>query len=298
MQFDPTEPMALLPSFAGEFVQMVRAGMPTLATMDTSKLSAARDCLTPYATDGETKMAIGEVKSSGMIAVVPLWGTLSPDGRYYGTSLDDFARTIRALDANPNVSDIVLNVTSPGGTVTGTPEAAAAVRSVRDNGQTRITAVANGMMASAATWIGTAAGEVAITPSGEAGSIGVISMYADWSKALETAGIKVDVMRTPAKKARFSGVEPMTDEMRQLVETRLASSYEQFKRAMADNRGVRIDQVEGRFGGGEMLSAQEAKDAGLVDRIATLDETIARLAKKRAPSSARAALAKVELESL
>jgi ClpP class serine protease len=63
---------------------------------------------------------------------------------------------------------------------------------------------------------------------------------------------------------------------------------------MADNRGIRIDSVEGKFGGGEMMSSKEALDAGLVDGIATLDETIARLAlgsPKRAPSSARAALA-------
>ena len=300
MQFDPTEPMALLPSFAAQIVMQIMGERGPALSVSTQKTIEAMgtERPQPYTTDGEQRSEITATGKGGMLAVVPLWGVLSPDGRYYGTSLDDFSRTIRALDANSNVSDIVINITSPGGTVTGTPEAAEAVRRVRDNGQTRVAAVANGMMASAATWIGAAAGEVVITPSGEAGSIGVISMYADYSKMLETAGIKVDVMRTPAKKARFSGVEPLSDEMRQLVETRLAQSYEAFKRAMADNRGVRIDQVEGKFGGGEMMSAKEAVEAGLVDRIGTLDETIARLAKKRAPSSARAQLAKVELDSL
>lgn len=154
------------------------------------------------------------------------------------------------------------------------------------------------MMASAALWIGAASSELIVTPSGDVGSIGVISMYADLSKAYESMGVKIDVMRVPSKKARFSGVEPMTEDMRKTVEDRSEASYTAFKRAMADNRGIRIDSVEGKFGGGEMMSAKDALEAGLVDGIATLDETIVRLAgmaPKRAPSNARAQLAKAML---
>lgn len=237
-------------------------------------------------------------KSSGMLGVVPLMGTLTPDGGWRGTSLNDFARTIRMLDANTAVSSILIHVTSPGGTVTGTPEAADAVRAVRKAGNTRIVAIADGMMASAATWIGTAAEKVFITPSGDAGSIGVISMYADWSKAYEEAGIKVDVMRTPALKARFTGVEPMTDEMRQTMQIGLDKAYESFKRAMADNRGIRVDSVESTFGGGEMLDSREAKDAGLVDGIATFDETLAWMTAKTTRQAPRSHRAKADLAEL
>jgi len=102
-------------------------------------------------------------------------------------------------------------------------------------------------------------------------------------------------MRTPEKKARFSGLEPMTDEMRAFVQDRIGVSYEKFKRAMATNRGIRIDQVEGKFGGGEMMRAEEAVAAGLADRVATVDQTISRMMTRRAPASARAALAKAQL---
>jgi ClpP class serine protease len=64
---------------------------------------------------------------------------------------------------------------------------------------------------------------------------------------------------------------------------------------MATNRGIRIDQVEGKFGGGEMMRADEARDAGLVDRIATVDQTISRMMTRRAPAGARAALARAQL---
>lgn len=292
MRFDPTEPLAMLPEFAATLLAHMAgstelAGLPFASILDRER---ERPKLTMLDEWGKETTVPG--KSGSMIAIVPVWGALSPDG-YWGTSLDDLARTVTLLDNNPNVSKILLNVTSPGGTVTGTPEAADAIRAVRDRGETKIVALANGLMASAAMWIGAAAEEVVITPSGEAGSIGVIAAYADWSKAYESAGIKVDIMRTPRNKARFSGVEPMTEEMRQHVETRIGQSYEKFKRAMASNRGIRIDQVEGKFGGGEMLRAEDAVEAGLVDRIGTLDQTIARMVgNRKAPAGARAALAK------
>jgi signal peptide peptidase SppA len=284
MRFDSMEPMALLPEFASVLIAQLRADKvaekpPEMMMLDESGNQAAA----------------GSATTGGMLAVVPLWGVLSPDGGWGGTSLDSFARTMAMLDANPNVSKILINVTSPGGTVTGTPEAADAVRAVRDGGNTQIVAIANGMMASAAMWVGAAASEVVVTPSGEAGSIGVISMYADESAFLEKLGIKVDIMRTPEKKARFSGLEPMTDEMRSFVQERIGVSYEKFKRAMATNRGIRIDQVEAKFGGGEMMRAEEALAAGLVDRVATLDQTISRMMTRRAPSGARAALARAQL---
>lgn len=280
MQFK-MEPMALLPEFE------VQLGLGKLLAVEPKPIQML--------TESGEMIAESSGSQSNMIAVVPVYGLLTPEGRY-GTSLDGLARTVTSLDANPNVSKILLNVTSPGGTVRGTIEAADAIRKVRDNGNTPIVAIANGMMASGALWVGAAASELVVTPSGEIGSIGVISMYEDWSKAIEGMGVKIDVMRIPEKKARYSGLEPMTEEMRQHVTQRIAESYDKFKRAMATNRGIRIDQVEVKFGGGEMLSAEEAVQAGLADRIATFDQTIARMAKQRAASSShRAALAKAML---
>lgn len=287
MQFSMNELMAIHPDWACE-----------LAALESGQVPPEKHAApTPYGVDaagGKT-----DSPSSGLIAVVPVYGPLSPTGRY-GTSLDDLPRVVRSLDRNPQVSDIVLDIRSPGGTVVGTPEAADAVREVRDNKQTRIVSLANGMMASAATWIGTSAEKVYITPSGEAGSIGVISMYGDYSKMYEKFGIKVDVMRVPARKARYTGLEPLSDEMRADMETSLKSAYNKFLAAMARNRGVGVLDVESRFGGGEMMEAQEAVEAGLVDGIMTLDQLLSTIVAERrvqrAPSSARMSLAKAELD--
>ena len=277
---DPLQPWAILPSYAQHVLTLMEADEP-------QQPAACEPVL--FSEWGEP-LAANSTTTGSMIAVLPLSGPVSPRGEYGGTSLDQFTRVVQQLDNNPNVSAIVLDVSSPGGTVTGTLEAADAVRAVRDRGNTQIVSVANGMMASAATWIGTAAEEVYVTKSGQAGSIGVIAMYADASEAYENMGVKISVMRTPEKKARFSGVEPLTDEMRQHMESLIGSSYQKFLRAMADNRKVRVDSVESRFGGGEMMDAGAANEAGLVDRIGSLDDAIARVAKqkRKAPGAIRA----------
>jgi ClpP class serine protease len=65
---------------------------------------------------------------------------------------------------------------------------------------------------------------------------------------------------------------------------------------MASNRGIRVDQVESKFGGGEMMNAERAVEAGLADRIGTLEQTLAKMQTKRsAPSNAKAQLAKAML---
>lgn len=273
--FDPLEPFAICESYVPSFVETIRTGKP-VGRFFVAEHDRPKTCLI---SDDGSKYSVGSdqaksASSSGrkMLAVVPIWGTLSPDGRYWGTATAELARQIKSLINDSQIGAIVLNIDSPGGTVTGTQEAADIIRSLRN--QKPIVASVNSFMASAAAWIGTAATEVAITPSGDAGSIGVISMYADMSQMYQDAGIKVSVMRQPSKKARFSGVEPMTDEMAATMNQRISESYDLFKRAMADNRGTRIDSVESKFGGGEMQSSKEALASGLVDRIATFDEVL------------------------
>lgn len=296
--FDPTEPFALLDSAAVSFIDRLLGKTVKGEDRYSSFFKDEDSKPKPFLID-EVGATISEDAAASpspgrkLIAVVPLWGTLSPDGRYYGTSTKEFAKQVTAYANNEQIGAIVLKIDSPGGTVTGTVEAADAIRALR--GTKPIVASVDSMMASAASWIGTTAKEVAITPSGEAGSIGVINIYADYSKAYESFGVKIDVMRTPEKKARFSGVEPLTEEMRATIVGRLDNAYDQFKRAMAENRGVAISSVEGKFGGGEMLNAKESLSAGLVDRIATFDEvlnsTFSKVERqsKKAPTKAEAA---------
>lgn len=302
--FDPTEPFALLDTVSASFVSMILGKNPATSDRFAGYFRDDREKPKPFLVDESGKILSAENTAEGtspgrkLIAVVPLTGTLSPDGRYWGTSTKQFVKQVTGFANDSQIGAIVLRVDSPGGTAVGNMEAGEAIRALR--GTKPIVTSVDSLMASAATWIGTAASEVSVTPSGEAGSIGVISMYADFSKAYEEYGIKIDVMRIPALKARFSGVEPLTEEMRATLKSRLDECYSQFKRAMADNRNVRVDTIESKFGGGEMLLAKEALEAGLVDRIESYDQLLNRLFLKmeRKSNSSSHRAAAIELQKI
>jgi signal peptide peptidase SppA len=176
------------------------------------------------------------------------------------------------------VGTIVLDIDSEGGSVEGTPELWTAIYDARQ--RKSVVAVANSMMASAAYWLGSAATEIVSTPSGSVGSIGVLHVHAEESKALEDAGIKLTVTKAGKYKGEGSPFEPLTDEAKDFIQSRVDEAYSMFVKDVAKGRGVPVNEVRKAYGQGRLLGAKEAKELGMIDRIATLDETIERYAGK------------------
>lgn len=130
----------------------------------------------------------------GSVGVLPLCGVICNRSRDLDassdmTSSESFARDFRALLDDPKVGSILIDVDSPGGTVSGTPEVADLV--FQSRGRKPIVASANALAASAAYWIGSAADEFVVTPSGEVGSIGVVLTHEDWRSTSSVAGAPV-----------------------------------------------------------------------------------------------------------
>lgn len=220
---------------------------------------------------------------SGGIQVLPLFGTIAPRANMItdgsgGTSAETFTKNFRAALADPNVGAIVIDVDSPGGTVQGVDETANEVFKAR--GVKPVVAVANHLAASAAYWIATAAEELVVTPSGEVGSIGVFAAHDDYSKSNETIGVKRTYIKAGKYKTEANPDEPLNDEAMAAIQKRVDEYYGMFTKAVARNRGVSVDAVRNGYGEGRVVGAQEALRLGMVDRVATFDETIARLQKR------------------
>lgn len=216
-----------------------------------------------------------------MIAVVPLQGILTRHGysSWFSANIGtlEIGRHLKALDADEAVGTIVLNVNTPGGTVAGTPELAQILYGIREAGKTKTIAVVDPLMASAGTYIATAAEKVFAIPSADVGSVGVINSYSDYSKFLEERGISIEYFRHPEKKARFTSVEPMDDSMRERMMEGIMEAYGLFVADMARNRGVSEKHVEEHFGKGDTMSAKEGVDVKMIDGIRSLDDVIVEL---------------------
>jgi capsid assembly protease len=208
----------------------------------------------------------GEGKSK--VAVIPVQGVLSKDGpAWYGSNYEDIADAAEKAAANPSVSRIVLAVDSPGGEVTGLPETAQVLAQVAR--VKPVSAIVEGQAASAAYWLTSQASDISLTPSGEAGSVGVRMMHTDVTKSLQDQGIKVTELFSGDFKNEWSPFSTLTDGAKEDMQSRLDDVHNDFINAVAKGRGARAtaDSRRSRFGEGRMLSATDALKAGMVDRL-------------------------------
>ena len=215
------------------------------------------------------------------IAVVNLQGPLIAKSRegYYRTipGMDAVQRAVLSAAYNPEVAAIVLNVDSPGGTVAGTMETAAAVREAA--AKKPVIAMVDTLGASAAYWIVSQASEIVLAPSAEVGSIGVLLVHWDESEFLKMVGSKVTIVRSGDHKAEGNPFEPLSDETKAYFQGLVDQSHAAFVKDVAAGRRVSQAAVRENFGKGRTLDAQAAVAAGMADRVATMREVLNGLIK-------------------
>ena len=213
------------------------------------------------------------------VAVVPLRGVITPHAGSLeemsgATSVEGFMQNLRAAVNDPNVARIILDVDSNGGQVALVPEAAAEIRQLRR--QKPITAVANTYANSAAYYLASQATEMVVSPSGKVGSIGVLVEHVDMSEALAAEGVKPTLVYAGEFKVEGNPYGPLTDDARAEMQASVDAYYRMFVADVAKGRGVTEATVRNDFGKGRVLRAPDALAAGMVDRVASLNDEIQR----------------------
>jgi HK97 family phage major capsid protein len=239
---------------------------------------------------GEIEAAIGDRRpkqrmQGGGVAVLPVYGTISQrmdmlSEMSGGTSTENLAAAFDRYMADPDISTVVLDIDSPGGTVPGVMELSDKIFEARGKGK-RIVAVANSMAASAAYWIATAADELWVTPSGVVGSVGVYTIHQEGSRMFDEAGITTTIIKAGEHKAEGNPYEPLPEDARAYTQAQIDEIYGEFVGAVARNRGVTVAKVESDFGQGRVLKAKGAIAAGMADRVGTLEQVLAELGVSR-----------------
>ena len=105
------------------------------------------------------------------------------------------------------------------------------------------------------------------------GSIGVIAAFLRTEELYRKIGLDVEVLKSGRWKDVGSPHREMTGEERRYLETILDSSYEQFLRAVSDGRGMPLDDVR-ELAEGRLYTGEQARDAGLVDRLGGYQDAI------------------------
>jgi len=229
-----------------------------------------------------------EIEVRDGVAIVPIEGVLAPKMNLLndisgGASTQIIGDQFKAVMEDDAVHSVILLIDSPGGQVTGTVELANIIFDAR--GKKPIVALAQGIMASAAVWIGTAADEVLISSvTAQVGSIGVVATHVDTSRAEESQGVKTTEIVAGKFKRIDSGINPLTEAGRAYIQDRVDTIYNIFVSDVARNRGVEVDTVLAEMADGKMFIGSQAIEAGLVDGVSTLDALINRLSESNGVS--------------
>lgn len=238
----------------------------------------------------EAALPRGLASRAGDVAVLPVRGVILPRVslifELFGmaTSTERLAAAVRQASNDPSVKAIVLDIDSPGGSTAGNPELAEVLFEARE--RKPMVASANMMAASAAYWIASQATEVVAAPSAIVGSIGVYMIHQDRSKMAEAAGVKVTYISAGKYKVDGNPFEPLSDTAREEMQAIVDDLYGQFVGHVARGRGVTPAEVRSQYGDGKVFAAAEAKRLGLIDRVESFEQTLARLGAGRSPEAA------------
>jgi signal peptide peptidase SppA len=217
------------------------------------------------------------------VAVIPIEGVIAKRMNMFtqisgGVSTQLLEKDFLQAINDPGVRSIILSIDSPGGTVDGTQELSNTIFKFR--GWKPIWSFADGMMASAAYWIGSAAEKIYIVgDTTQVGSIGVVAEHVEISKAEEKMGVKTTEIYAGKYKRIASRYAPLSDEGREAIQKEVDYIYSVFVEDVARNRGVSLEKSLD-MADGKVYIGKQSVNAGLVDGVSTLPDMINLLSKK------------------
>jgi len=204
--------------------------------------------------------------AAGAAAVVDIRGPLAhAEGTSEGESYASIkARVASALETS--APTIVLRVSSPGGDVYGAFDAARAIRAMAAAAGKRLIAYSDGQVASAAYALASAASEIVVSDTATVGSIGVMLVSVDASKAEEAIGLRFSVIASGGRKADSNPHTPMTPDALASLQAQVDEQARVFCELVAEHRGLDPEAVAGLEAG--VFVGAQAVAAGLADRVA------------------------------
>ena len=205
------------------------------------------------------------------VATVCIHGAMVKRGSWWGTGIDECSELIENLIVRTDVTTILLDIDSGGGTVAGTERLADVVFKARET--KTVIAVVNEFAGSAALWVASQAERIVIPASGSIGSLGVYTLHYDDTKFLaENFGIEKSVVYRGKYKA--INERSLDKDAKADLQRFIDGKYSLFVDAVARGRGVSADVVLERWGDSNLFTGVEALESKLVDEIGTLQEVL------------------------
>ena len=248
-----------------------RALVAKVATIPEPKLAAGAEDLDDlleefYGPPAIHEEAVGPVRVIHVTGVIDrfvpsIWRKLG----YVDVEL--LQERVEAAMADETVTGIVLAMNTPGGSVWGTAEAAAAIAEASK--QKPVVVHAANLLASGGYWLAAGASAIVADPTAEIGSVGVYTPMWDFQGWYESMGMSVELAKTGGLKGAGYPGTAWTDEQRKHEQEVVDDYFAAFKAHIAAHRSIAGERLTGGC-----YVAPRALSYGFIDALGTLDSAM------------------------
>jgi protease-4 len=216
----------------------------------------------------------GDFTLGDKVAVVQVHGSISMSGDAGAfaearVTPQGIKELLDKAERDSSVKAILVEINSPGGSVVASEEMSKAILGV-----TKPTVCWLGEIAtSGGYYVASACDYIVADRATITGSLGVISIFPEFSQLLEKVGVNMTVIKAGEFKDFSSGFRPMTEDEKKMMEEVVVETYEFFIKDIATNRNLSIEYLRG-IAGGEVYTGAKALELGLVDEVGDRDRAI------------------------
>ncbi|MBM6594113.1 signal peptide peptidase SppA [Microvirga sp. BT291] len=188
------------------------------------------------------------------------------------------ADLMRDVGESRAVSGVVISISSPGGTTTGSEELFRNIRALA--AKKPVVAFVDGTAASGGYITAIAADHIVARDTSLVGSIGVLFQYPDMTGLLDHVGVKVEAIKSAPLKAEPSGFRPTSPEARAALQEVVNDTYAWFKRLVQERR--RMTEAElATVSTGQVFTGHQGVPLKLVDALGTERDAVAWLEREK-----------------
>lgn len=190
------------------------------------------------------------------------------NGDIAANEVEQLREQVDALILIGTNEEVVLNINSPGGSVTGYGLVASQIERLKKAGF-KVTAVIDQVAASGGYMAAVVADKIYAAPFSIVGSVGVVSQIPVFEKLLDNVGVDYKVYTAGESKRTVTSFKNPTKEEEERFVKKLESIHTQFKNHIKKYRPeVDVDSIAT----GEFFLSEEAVSLNLIDELMTSDE--------------------------
>ena len=217
-------------------------------------------------------------------ARIPVTGIIARGGAegFFRISMDrveSILRQIRAAQNNSAVQAIILEVDSPGGSITPTDEIYRALSDFRASAKNRkVVVLVQGMAASGGYYVAMASDWIIAEPTAFIGSISVIMQTLNWKVLSDKIGVQDVTIKSGKNKDMLNPFREVNPEQVAMLQSMVDSLHRYFVNIVRKGRAIEESSLEAMCDG-RIFTAADAQQQHMIDQLGYWPDTVAKTAQ-------------------